>query len=58
MNLESYINGLRNKKCSRPVSFSFHCEVGQILDENDEDIHVSTQEEKTLLPSNLIPFIP
>jgi len=58
MNLESYINGLRNEKCSRPVSFSFHCEIGRIINENDETIHVLIQEEKNLLPSDLIPFIP
>lgn len=55
--LKDYIDGLRYSK-SGPVSFRFHSEVGNILDDNRNTINTLHEDDKTLLNSEEIPLIP
>lgn len=41
-----------------PLSFSFHCQVGRIIDDNDSNVNTTKVDEKVTAPSELIPFIP
>ena len=42
---------------SSPVSFSFHCEIGEILKNDSEDLTEMDQHDKILPDSTKIPFI-
>lgn len=55
--LEIYIDRLRYSK-SGPVSFKFHSEVGNILNDNDSQVNNLHEDDKTLLNSDEIPLIP
>ncbi len=43
---------------SSPVSFSFHCEIGEILRNDSEDLTEMDQHDKMLPDSTEILFIP
>jgi len=55
--LQDRIDRLRMTN-SKPVSFSFHCEVGAILDNDAENLTEMEQHDKILLESEEIIFIP
>ncbi len=56
--LIDYVNGLEFVKGSKPVSFSFHTEVGNILSDDEERIDTTRFDDKALPHSDLIPPLP
>jgi hypothetical protein len=57
--IEQMINKLReSKRVPSPVSFSFHCLVGNILNNNDDQINSTMQNPKILQDPKLIHLIP
>jgi len=56
MTLKDYCDGLRLLK-SQPVSFELHCELGHILDADNEPISEMEHTDKILLEPEEIPFI-
>lgn len=57
--IQKAINRLReSKRIPSPVSYRFHCDVGNILAQNDDEINNLNQQDKVLLESNLIPPLP
>ena len=56
--LSEFIDGFDISKDKEPVSFSFHCLVGEIIAENGTDITTTTMDEKVTAAKDLIPFLP
>jgi hypothetical protein len=56
--LTEFINGFDISKDKEPVSFSFHSEVGKIIEDNDSDINTTQVDEKVTVPTELILFMP
>jgi hypothetical protein len=57
--LTKFIDGLELPNTEAlPISFSFHCEVGDIIASNDTEIYNTQAEEKVTAPIDLIPFLP
>jgi len=56
--LSEFIDGFDVQKDKEPVSFSFHCLVGEIIDDNGTNITTTTLDEKVTAPQDLIPFMP
>ena len=55
--LQDRVNRLRITN-SKPVSFSFHCEVGAIINNDTENLTEMEQHDKILLKSEKMIFIP
>jgi hypothetical protein len=55
--LSKFVDKIGESK-ETPFSFSFHCQVGKILDDNDSNINTTKVNEKVIAPSELIPFMP
>ena len=59
MDLIKYVNSLKTLKRFQAVSFDMHCEIGYILDDDDDATHDTTEVfERTLLDSKQINFMP
>ena len=58
MNLIKYVNSLKTLKRFQAVSFDMHCEIGYILDEDDATHDTTEVDERILLNSNEISFMP
>lgn len=56
--LSEFIDGFDISKDKEPVSFSFHCLVGEILEDNGSDITTTNIDEKVTAPKDLILFMP
>ena len=56
--LINYINGLEFVKGSKPISFSFHTEIGRILSDDEEKINTTRFDDKALPHPDLISPIP
>ena len=56
--LSEIIDGFDITKDKEPVSFSFHCEIGEILEDNGSSINTTYIDEKVNAPVNLILFMP
>lgn len=54
--LQDHINRFQTTSL-RPVSFLFHCEIGIILSNDDENLTEMEQYDKVLSDSNEITFI-
>lgn len=56
--LSEFIDGFDISKDKEPVSFSFHCLVGEIINDNGTDITTTAIDEKVTAPKDLILFLP
>ena len=56
--LSEFVDKIDEGPVEAPLSFSFHCQVGRIIDDNDSKINSTKVNEKVTAPSELIPFIP
>ena len=56
--LSDFIDGLNIGKDVQPVSFSFHCEISNILDDDETNPESTQVEEIIPVDSKHIPFIP
>lgn len=56
--LSEFVDKLEGESSGTPLSFSFHCQVGRIIDDNDSNINSTKVDAKVTAPSELIPFIP
>ena len=54
--LQDHINRFQTTNL-KPVSFSFHCEVGNILKNDEEDLTEMEQHDKVLSDSSKIVFL-